>query len=192
MPLVRMLVSWGLPAGEVRDRLSNTLYFNVSGSVDPPNYQSLATDLCQIYANQSWCGGAKIEVKAYNMADNKPRPEKAYATLSPAGTWGENAHQVAVALSYYADRNLPRQRGRIFTGPWTANTKEVSNISRNNLIAFAQSLAGLGGLNVDWSVYSPTNNTNTRISNVWVDNSWDVVRSRKVRGTARSTATING
>lgn len=197
MPLVRMLVSYGPPAGKPEDRLSNTLYFNVSGSVDDPDYQALADDLANIYKQQIWCRGAKIDVRAYNMADAKPREEKAFATQTASLTWATCPGQNAVALSYYADRNLPRRRGRIFTGKWPGSVDNVPASVRDSIITFGQSLAGLGGLNVDWSVYSPTNAQagepdHYRISNIWVDDSWDVIRSRKIASTARSTATING
>lgn len=199
MPFTRALVSWGPVASPVRDWFSNTLYFNVSGSVgQDPDYDDLASDLLAIYQNQSWTIGCKIEVRFYDMADAKPRPEKAYKTATKTGTIVQAAPQVAIALSYYADRNLPLQRGRIFTGPWANSSQMIAEATRLTLITFAQALAGLGGLNVDWSVYSPTSQQrgldpwHRRISDVWVDNSWDIIRSRKLASTARSTAQING
>lgn len=187
-----MLVSWGPASYEVRDRLSNTLYFNVSGSIDDPDYQALANDLAAIYDNMGFCNGATIEVRAYDMADAKPRPERAYKKTVSTGTWAATSNANAIALSYYADRNLPRQRGRIFTGPHLPNTTFVDPTIQTALLDMATALAGLGGLNVDWSVYSPTENKHTRISNVWVDNSWDVIRSRKLKATNRATRSING
>lgn len=192
MPLVRMLVSWGRPSDKVADRLTNTLYFSVSGSVDDPDYQALADDLRDVYASIQFTAGAKIEVRAYNMDDAKPRPEKAYSTVTRTGTWTQGVRQVAIALSYYADRNLPRQRGRIFTGPWPTTSDVVSSSYPPLLLTFAQGLAGIGGLNVDWSVYSPTSNDHKRISRAWVDNSWDIIRSRKLPATTRDGIDLNG
>lgn len=192
MPLVRMLVSWGPAAYEVRDRLTNTLYFNVSGSVDDPDYQGLADDLRDIYAEEFFSAGCKIEVRAYNMDDAKPRPERAYSTVQSAGNFPATANQVSICLSYYADRNLPRRRGRIYLGPFSPNGTYIVGTNYTNALALGQKFAGLGGLNVDWSVYSPTTNEHYRISDIWVDNSWDIVRSRKMRATNRITASING
>lgn len=189
---MRMLVSWGGASVKVADWMSNTLYFNVSGSIDDPDYQDLANQVRDVYKATTWCSGMKIEVRAYDMADAKPRPERAFSTVQNTGTIRTGPHQVAVALSYYADRNLPRQRGRIFTGPWSSTSDLLDSGGMGFLITFGQALAGVGGLNVDWSLYSPTNGTHTRISNIWVDNSWDVIRSRKLPATARQTATING
>lgn len=189
-----MLVSWGTLDDPVRDRMSNTLYFNVSGGApgDPIDYNVLAADLGTIYMARSWCAGMQVQVRAYNMDDPKPRAERAYYVNLAGGTAKNVPRQIAVALSYYADRNLPRRRGRIFTGPWTLDEKYVPNSMIAELNTFRQALAGLGGLNVDWSVYSPTDNDHYRISNAWVDNSWDVIRSRKLRATGRTMWTLNG
>lgn len=192
MPLVRMLVSWNGDSDPPKYVFTNTLYFNVSGSVDDPDYPDLCADLAQIYREQLFTGGRVITVRAYDMADAKPREPKATAT-SPVGSTSRpaGAPQVALCLSYYADRNLPRSRGRIYTGPWSSD--ERPTIQRmQGLITLGQGLAGLGGLNVDWSLYSPRTGDHTRISNIWVDNSWDIIRGRKIDGTLRQQATING
>jgi hypothetical protein len=60
------------------------------------------------------------------------------------------------------------------------------------LIQFGQDLSAVGGVNVDWSVYSPTTGQNNAITNLWVDNEWDTQRRRGLRPTSRSVATING
>ena len=190
-----MLVSWAPPSYAVRDRLSNTLYFNVSGAVgQDPDYQALANDLAEIYRTSGFTPTARIEVRAYNMADPTPRPERAFAVATGAGgNWVAGANQVALCLSYFADRNLPRKRGRIFTGPWAPTASYASAAIMTQTLGLAQSFASLGGLNVDWSVYSPTDQDATRITDAWVDNSWDIIRSRKLASTTRQTLTgLNG
>lgn len=193
MALVRMLCSWGPASAPVVDRKSNTLYFNVSGSLDDPGYQNLANDLLTIYMGRGDTAGAQVQIRAYDMADAKPRPERAFAQGTAPGNLFTGVQQSALCLSYYADRNLPRTRGRIYTGfGINASTNYASAATMTSVINFGKALAGLGGLNVDWSVYSPTTNQHTRISNIWVDDSWDIIRSRKLKATTRQTATING
>lgn len=196
-----MLVSWGAAAAEPKDRFSNTLYFNVSGGGPgtDPDYQQLASDLGLIYMATPWCAGLNVQVRAYNMSDAKPRPERAYYTNTASGSAVTNARQIALALSYYADRNLPRRRGRVFTGPWAATQVQASNTQVQAVKTFGEALAGLGGLNVDWSIYSPTtastaglDDAHWRISNAWVDYSWDVIRSRKLETKDRITWSLNG
>lgn len=185
-----MLVSWGKLSDPVADRLSNTLYFNVSATV--PDYDDLAQAVLDAYKKIVFTTGANIQVRAYNMEDAKPRPEKSYRVFQKTGTWTPAPRQVAIALSYYADRNLPRQRGRIFTGPWTPNNERVDSSAQAALLTLAQDLADVGGLNVDWSVYSPTAGDHKRISRAWIDNSWDVIRSRKLPATNREGIDLNG
>lgn len=194
MPFARMLVSWKNLGDPGEDLYSNTLYFNVSGSIDPPDYATLANDLAVIYGARPWTKGRQITVRAYDMADPEPRPPKAIKVQAPIGSIPSYIPQVALCLSYYADRNLPRQRGRIYTGPYgTSNAVgRPTTDQMADLITFGQALAGLGGLNVDWSLWSPTNQQHTRLSRIWVDNSFDVIRSRQLPGTARSGADING
>ena len=193
MPLVRMIVS-------VRDSVMtpskesvvNTLYFNVSGSVDPPDYQKLVDDLWFQWSIQTWVVGRYVDVRAYNMGDTEPRPVKARKAAQVSGSPTSGVPQVALCLSYYADRNLPRSRGRIYLGPWSTNSPRPSEPQMQQALGLVDSLAGLGGVNVDWSLWSPTTQTHTRISNAWVDNSWDIIRHRKLPSTARITKTLNG
>lgn len=196
MPLVRFIVASNeTMSSPAKDAIVNTLYFNVS-QFDPtvgPDYQALTDDLWEIMATPSWGRGRFLDVRAYNMEDADPRPQKARKTGQVTGTKPTGPHQIALCLSYYADRNLPRQRGRIYVGPWDTSTTNATNAQTDELIALAGSLAGLGGLNVDWSLWSPTTNTHTRINHAWVDDSWDVIRSRKVASVAaRKTWDGNG
>lgn len=175
------------------DAIDNTLYFNVSGSVDEPDYAALANDLLQIWITKSWAAGRFIEIRAYNMDDAKPRPVKARTSATVSGTSPTGPRQVALALSYYADRNLPRMRGRIFLGPWTTNAPNAASPYTTAVMTLPPALASLGGLNVDWSLWSPTTQTHTRINHAWCDDSWDIIRSRKMAPTVpRLTWAGNG
>lgn len=196
MPFGRFLVSWNKVSGKPEDAFTNTLYFNITqeSPIDPPDWQQLCTDLAAVYrsAGANFVRGRELQVRAYDMADAKPRPLKAIATSAPVGTAPTAPAQVAVALSYYADRNLPRQRGRIYTGPWTCTSELVDTATINALVSLANGFFNLGGVNVDWSLYSPTTGEHTRINHGWVDNSWDIIRSRKVDATLRTTFSGDG
>lgn len=187
-----MLVTWRDTTDVNDDGFTNTLYFNVSGSIDPPDYTALTNDLATIYRAQGFTGGREVRVVAYDMADAKPRVQRAVKTVASSGTKPQGPGQVALCLSYYCDRNLPRQRGRLYTGPYTCNIERPSLPVRTTLLNLTDALAGLGGLNVDWSLYSPTTGEHTRISNTWVDDSWDIIRSRKLPGTNWISKSLNG
>lgn len=194
MPLVRMLIS-SLPTATspAADAIDNTIYFNVSGSVDDPDYDALVEAVRVIWIAKPWAVGRFIDIRAYDMRDATPRPVRARGFNQVTGTAPSGPRQVALALSYYADRNLPRMRGRIFLGPWSTNSPNATSAQTQDVIALAPQLAGVGGLNVDWSLWSPTNQTHTRINHAWVDDSWDIIRSRKLPAIATRLAwTGNG
>lgn len=195
MPFARFLVSYRDLTNPSEDAYTNTLYFNISSPpVGGPDYNQLCQDIATLYGSQSWTGSRTITVTAYDMDDAKPRPVKGKYTRAATGSGVSiSVSQVALCLSYYADRNLPRQRGRIYTGPWgSVAGGRPTTATMTAVKDFGIALGDIGGLNVDWSLYSPTNGTHTRINNVWVDNSWDVIRSRKWPTTARVTGTLNG
>jgi hypothetical protein len=189
MPLVRMIVSARANAtSDAKDAVVNTLYFNVSeGAGGSTDYQKLVDDLGAAWRLEQWGVGSYLDIRAYNMDDAEPRPVKARYLAQVPGTRPAGVPQVALCLSYFADRNLPRQRGRIYLGPWSTGSERPAANQIGGAIGFANTLANLGGANVDWSLYSPTTGTHTRINNAWVDNSWDIIRSRKLPGTSRST-----
>lgn len=199
MPLVRIIVS-SAPAvfTLAKDRIVNTLYFNVSGGVgDQTDYQALVDDFFALWTPRPWAAGRIIEVKAYNMDEPgtklNPRPVKAEKRGTAPGTIVNGPHQIALCLSYYADRNLPRSRGRIYLGPWGTPGAEATSTNVTAVMALPPLLAGLGGLNVDWSLWSPTTQEHKRIDHAWCDNSWDVHRSRKLAATGtRQTWNGNG
>lgn len=190
MSLVRMLVAWKNSESTVsKNVMTSTLYFNVSGAVgQDPDYQQLTNDLYAIMALRSWILGRYLDIRAYDMGDAEPRPIRARKVGSVSGSIVQGPHQLALALSYYADRNLPRKRGRIYCGPFLPSSsagESATTAQQNDVLALAPALADLGGVNVDWSLWSPTTQTHTRINHAWVDNSWDIIRSRKQDGTNR-------
>lgn len=194
MPLTRWIISSNdSPAAPAKDAIVNTLYFNVSfDGGDPVDYESLGDDLMDIWSG-AWAPGRRIDIRGYDMADPEPRPQKYQRTVDQPGTNPAGPHQVALCLSYFADRNIAGRRGRIYLGPWSAPGVNATATNTDKVINLAGSLAGLGGLNVDWSIYSPTKNEAYRINQAWCDDSWDIIRSRKLAAVSpRKTWSGNG
>jgi hypothetical protein len=195
MPFARAIVASRPSAmSPGKDAIVNTLYFNISSLGPDPgaDWNDLCSDLYDTWAIRQWAVGSYLDVRLYDMADAEPRAPKARRTGNVEGTRPAGVPQVALALSYYADRNLPRQRGRIFLGPWSTGSERPTIQQQNGALSLCSGLADLGGVNVDWSLWSPTTQTHTRISNAWVDNSWDIIRSRKIVGTSRVTWSGDG
>lgn len=194
MPFGRFIIS-ARPIADLdsKNAIVNTIYFNISNDpITPTDWQNLVNDLYVVWANKSWAGGQTIDIRAYDMGDAEPRPQKARKVGNTTGAIKDGPPQVALALSYYADRNLPRHRGRIFIGPWANPARAPTSTQQNEVLSLAQGFADLGGVNVDWSLWSPTTQEHTRINHAWCDNSWDIIRSRKLKGSSRVTWTGNG
>jgi len=115
--------------------------------------------------------------------------------ITQASASESGPREVALCLSYYAEQNVPRRRGRLYIGPFTDAAMEIRPPAGNAIGAVASlapALAAVGGADVDWCLYSPTNDVATAgatklrtITNWWVDNEWDTVRSRGRRATSR-------
>jgi hypothetical protein len=173
-----------------RDWCVNTVYFD-DFNVDPTggtNWQTFATDVRDAFrARAGTPPDYGVECKVYNMADAQPRPIKAsapFAFSTNTGAVGQ-AREVALCLSYFSERNLPRFRGRLFIGPWSTSPERPYPSQQATLVTLAGALANIGGPDVDWGLWSPTRAAFSKITAGWVDDEWDTVRSRGMRATGR-------
>jgi hypothetical protein len=183
------------------DVATNTLYFEDTGATSDPT--NLATDLVVLMGNQTefHCGANELECRMYDMDDPEPRPIKGShkATITKAAG---GPREVALCISFYAERNIPRQRGRIYLGPLSATLGErPTDAWLNAAVLLANGFADLGGVDVDWCVYSPTTHqlqggsavdASKRVSHFWVDDEWDTVRSRGRKPTRRISTNTGG
>lgn len=193
MPLYRCQVALRNATDLAVDNVVNTLYLQDGGVTTDP--QNLATDLAELYATyrtypQHITG---VTVVLYDMASPLPRPAVAQSSQSIGGVNPDAPREVAVCLSFFSDRNIPRQRGRLYVGPWGQNAMALRPDAglRGIVGALAGGLAGIGGLDVDWSVWSPTDGVARPVSDWWVDDEYDTIRSRGLEGTTRLTGTVN-
>jgi hypothetical protein len=99
---------------------------------------------------------------------------------------------VSVALSFYADRNLPRQRGRVHIGPLKTTVAEQPDgivrpkpLVRTDLGEAAGALASLTS-SVRWGVLSQADGVILEVTAGWVDDSFDTIRSRGEDSTTRT------
>lgn len=160
--------------------------------------------------------GSVATVKVYDLADPEPRVPGLEDTIAlTTGTSTDHLpNEVAICLSMKADPvsgvSPGRLRGRVFLGPFiTAVTELVSSkvrvaaSVRTQIVDAAVILAtgpdpGDGRL----AVYSPTTHAElgggagaladsfNDVTQVWVDNAFDTVRSRGERGDARTIGAI--
>jgi hypothetical protein len=210
MPQLRVQVAQ-VPASNLpRDRIVSTFFLDTdwAGELDnDPNYEQLALDAATVFAVNTFhvTGFPRVEARIYNLADplEGPTPQRPRGTREPRAVrtvdhpqaqQAGGPREVALCLSYFADRNIPRNRGRMFIGPWPDNLMDdrPDQAALETLAALAGGISGLGGINVQWVQHSPTNGTFKNVTNWFVDDEWDTVRSRGLRATRRLSGTVSG
>lgn len=157
---------------------------------------------CLALANslKSWIGATparQIQVKTYDVEGTRPVYPNGQAIISVgAAPVSTVPRELAICLSFYAGQNRPSTRGRLYIPlQWiTTKTTDVrpSQAQRDLVGTLVSLLAGAGGADVDWGVWSGRNEEFHKATNWWVDDEWDIIRSRGLRGTARSTGTTSG
>lgn len=171
-----------------RDRIINTLYFDHTGALEDLN--QFCGQLAQVFVDKWYNTTAEIKVKAYNLgsAPNYPVGE----AVKNAGQTGTSAgpREVALCLSYYRERNVPRQRGRIYlpnfgTLPFTA--VRPTTAQRQKVLDLATALTGVGGVDVDWIQHSTADGSSGKVTDAYCDDEWDTMRRRGLKATTRST-----
>jgi hypothetical protein len=149
-------------------------------------------------------GTAHFDV--YNLADAKPRTPIFDDDMTLGlGTGDALPNEVAICLSYRGALGsgvIPaRHRGRIFLGPWDASVLDqgtgdsiVDSSVQNGIKDAAETLMNASTTSGNpWCVYSPTTDlTETTLDSGfqvvagWVDNAFDIQRSRGGNASSRS------
>jgi hypothetical protein len=155
--------------------------------------QNLANDLALALDNWGVLN-TQLTVKMYDAQKAPP----SYPLATAVKTQGTIAaatinRDLALCLSFYAGINAPRYRGRLYipvcmlgsgsTGAFAATT------TMNKVMELGPIFAGLGGIDVDWVVFSRADNVTRPVTNYHVDNAWDTMRSRGPRASSRVSAT---
>lgn len=162
--------------------------------------QALCDDLANAIAGWQYAPTKAVKVTAYNLEGAKPNYPMASKSLNPTAYWAPAIpSQLALCLSFYGTVNQPRKRGRLYV-PVAMATDSSGSIAalqadstlRSKIAALVPIFSNLGGSNVDWIVWSRVNQSAAKVTNYFVDESWDIIRSRKIKGTVRTTGTTSG
>lgn len=190
-----------LPTGSPpRDASVNTFYLDTDfdGSINT-DWDQLATDAANLFAtHRVFPAAGAVTCKVYRMSDAPPREPVSTktATVTQVASGGAGPREVAYCLSYYADRNTPSRRGRMYIGPWgkseMSERPSFANDALHPLRKLANGISGLGGVNVQWVQHSQKTGEFHNVTNWWFDDEWDTQRSRGLRSTTRSTGTVSG
>lgn len=190
MPVWRLQTSFGADSPDARDRFVITPHVNEEGLT------TSAQNLCDDWAAwlDVWLPGSdrQIEVTAYDAQGTPPVFPQGY-TILHAGLFPASfcPREVACCLSFYSTRNLPRQRGRLYipmaliVPSLNINQARPTGSIQAKVGELAAGLQELGDTEVDWSVYSRVDDDARPVTNWYVDDEWDTIRSRGLRPTAR-------
>jgi hypothetical protein len=137
---------------------------------------------------------APFTIKVYDA--EKPPPSFPLATASQSGSplISSAPREVALCLSYYSSYNRPRFRGRLFI-PLSLLTGSPGKVPTGTQITevlttwggalFRNLPPSMGG--IVWSRYDKKA---YGLTNLWVDDEWDTVRSRGMKASTRQLATL--
>jgi len=196
VPIWRMQCSWQSGSALPRDQVVITPVFNDIGGF---GVEDLVDDLADALAAWQSAGAAarQLTVRAYDVEGTKPVYAAATAVRNPGATTDfAGPRELALCLSFYSERNVPRKRGRVYTpyglilgfdgiGP------RPSASAQAKVLALGPIFKDLGGANVDWSVWSKSANGASAVTHYYVDDEWDVQRRRGLRPSTRVTGTTS-
>lgn len=170
--------------------------FKDNGAISNP--QNLCNDLATAMAGMVTNPTShQIRVRAYDINGTKPVHFAAEKLVNPSvATAATYPRELSCCLSFYADQNVPRRRGRLYIPYYWAGSSPIGlrpdTTTRTLVSNYVGVFAGLGGVDVDWIVWSKANNAGYKVSNYWVDDEWDIQRRRGLRPTTRTTGTTGG
>ena len=186
---VRCSIAFNCDTAFPRDALTITPHY--TGSENP---QGLADQIkTKLQAIPKIGSTAPFTIKVYDAAKTKPSYPLATASQIGSPLISSAPREVALCLSYYAGRNIPRQRGRLYiplsllTGacgkiPTTTQMDEVLITWGNALVKQITAAA--------FCVWSRVELKAHLVDNLWVDDEWDTVRSRGMKPQNRRIATV--
>lgn len=192
MAVYRAQVAWQIDSLAPRDRMTVNPHFTVANPL--PELDTIARDIAEGF-NTIHPFSGELKCSVYDVHKPKPNYPEAVHTINPGTmTTQTMPRELAVCLSFYSHDNVKRKRGRMYlplfyvgvTDPRIEATLPLPQIN-----ATADMLANIGGIDVDWCVYSRTNDAAYPVTDWWYDNEWDVVRSRGLKGSSRVKGTTS-
>ena len=173
-------------------------FYNTNAPAVPPG-TAPGTKIADYLSNALSRVALAAKIKVYDMADAKPRQGTVTdMSLFPSQFTDDKElpAEVACVGSYFAERNVPRRRGRVYIGPFmqaaTADSASQRSAPADGLqktIAGAvmrlitPSLATVP--DIDFAVFSRVDGIARIATKGWCDNAWDTQRRRGQDATSR-------
>lgn len=180
----------GFPFNSAFPRDVVTLNPHYSGD----NAQGLADALkTNLLADVAIGAAVPFTIKIYD--DEKPPPSYPLAEAENGTGYSttNSPGEMALCLSYYAGFNRPSYRGRVFIPAHFvggALSLRPTSTQMGNALRFGNLLGKSLPAQHVWQVWSQKLQRGFTINHTWVDDEWDIQRSRGGKPTTRLEATI--
>lgn len=206
MSVYRFQVSYPVHSLLPRDYFTNTFHMDhVGGVAVPTDLDGMCDDINELWQTRLGATGREVRTKAYAVPHTVPSPPLADRVLSAGVIWTPLSNcEPALCLSFAGNASSPRERGRMYfstgmartTGVGTTHDVRPTTAQQDWVLAWydtsGSSLPDLGGVDWKFGVWSPTNSSFVQAQKAWVDDEWDVVRSRGLRESTRRTSVREG
>jgi hypothetical protein len=188
MAIYRAQIGFAMDSALPRDVVTiNPHYFG-------DNAQGLADALkANLLANTQVGATSPFTIKVYDAQKAPPSYPLATASSGTGFKTTSIPRELALCLSYYSTNNRPGYRGRLYIpASFCGGTPSLrpSGTQQTNAMSFKNTLAQNLPAQHNWVIYSPKRNQSDGVTDVWVDDEWDIVRSRGLRGMSRITAKV--
>jgi len=187
MAVYRAAIAFPQDSSLPRDELSINPHFSGDDA------QALANALKANLIAHASIAAKPFKIKVYDA--EKAPPSYPLATAEQAGTPPTTGvpREITLCLSYYGTWNRPTFRGRLYL-PFTfiggtVSTRPTVGQQNAALSAAAVFKNGLPSSH-QWVVWSRKNRTYAPVTNYWVDDEWDIQRSRGLKPTSRVVGTV--
>ncbi len=146
-----------------------------------------------------YINGPAVECRVYRLGDSVPREPTVFPRPLIISSTSQGPSEVALCASFYATRNLPRRRGRVYVGPLGNTTTSIdqgdgtqptrpSLSLRNSLIGAMTGLrTQAAAAGIPWGVLSGLDVEIRPVTAGWVDNAFDTQRRRGEEASSRLT-----
>lgn len=186
-----------------RNRVANTIHLQHSiGAIADTDLEGMASDIIGVYQARYQDSAHEIQCKAYDV-DAKPNYPRANVVVNVGVPWSCGyPREIALVLSYAGDhRGNKSERGRMYLMPQLVSPPLGFGLRPDaGALAWAlrwydepnASLPDLGGVDWQFGVWSKKYARFTQTQQAWVNDDWDVMRSRGLRESTRVTSQREG
>jgi hypothetical protein len=185
---LRANISFQLDTVAPRDAVSiNPCFFG-----DDP--QALADRLkANLLAALNVGAATPFTIRVYDIEKAPPSYPLATAGNTATPRVSGNPRELALCLSYYSTWNRKYYRGRLyipatFLGGATGLRPTTTQIT--NALNWKNALTTGLPSGTNWIIWSKVLKKASGVTNCWVDDEWDIIRSRGLRGETRQLATV--